>query len=161
MLQAVFHILAKDALFMWAGAVIHETRCTRMDELRGLGRRMPATMWGFTLASLSLIGIPPTGGFVSKWVLAEGALGMEMSALGIVGVCVLIISAILTAAYLLPVTAAAFFPGREAYFTPVKRQEPAMTMLVPILILAILTVIVGIMPSVVTGLIAPAVAALF
>ena len=161
MLQAVFHMLAKNALFMWAGAVIHETGLTRVDELRGLGRRMPAAMWGFTIASLSLIGIPPTGGFVSKWYLASGALGYESYAMGISGVCVLIISALLTAGYLLPIMAAAFFPGREAYFTPVERKEPAMTMLVPVLVLAILTVVTGVFPNIITDAIAPVTRALF
>lgn len=160
-LQAVFHMLAKNALFMWAGAVIHETGCTRVDELRGLGRKMPAAMWGFTIAALSLIGIPPTGGFVSKWYLAAGALGYESYAMGVSGVCVLIISALLTAGYLLPIMAAAFFPGREAYFTPVEKKEPARTMLIPILVLAILTVAAGICPDIITDAVAPVTRALF
>ena len=160
-LQLVFHMLAKNALFMWAGAVIHETGLTRVDQLRGMGRRMPAAMWGFTLASLSLIGIPPTGGFVSKWSLASGALGFESWGLGLAGVIVLIISAILTAGYLLPVMAAAFFPGREAYFTPVEKREPHAGMLAPILILAILTVILGVIPDIVTNAVAPVTALLF
>ena len=161
MLQLVFHMLAKNALFLWAGAVIHETGFTRMDELRGMGRRMPAAMWGFTIASLSLIGIPPTGGFVSKWYLASGALGFESFGMGVAGVITLIVSAILTAGYLLPVVAAAFFPGREAYATPVERKEPHSGMLIPIIILAILTVILGVFPGIVTKAVAPAVGLLF
>ena len=118
-------------------------------------------MWGFTIASLSLIGIPPTGGFVSKWYLAAGALGFENYAAGLIGVCVLIISALLTAGYLLPVMAAAFFPGREAYFTPVKKHEPSGKMLAPILLLAIMTVVTGIFPNLITDAIEPVVRALF
>ena len=161
LLQLVFHMLAKNALFLWAGAVIHETGFTRMDQLRGMGRRMPGTMWGFAIASLSLIGIPPTGGFVSKWFLASGALGFENWGMGLAGVIVLIISAILTAGYLLPVVAAAFFPGREAYFTPVDKHEPGIGMLAPIFILAILTILLGVFPGIITDAAAPAAALLF
>jgi len=160
-LQMVFHMLAKNALFMWAGAVIHETGFTYMDQLRGMGRRMPALMWGYTIASLSLIGIPPTGGFVSKWALAQGAFGFESFGLGTAGVIVLIISAILTAGYLLPTMAAAFFPGREDYFTPVEKHEPHKGMLVPVLVLAVLTVLLGVFPNVVTDAVAPVAALLF
>ncbi|CAN4009836.1 Transcriptional regulator, AbrB family, partial [Dysosmobacter welbionis] len=63
LLQMVFHALAKDTLFLAAGAIIFSTNCTRVDQLRGIGRRMPVTMWCFTLAALSLIGIPPMAGF--------------------------------------------------------------------------------------------------
>ena len=56
LLQMVFHALAKDTLFLAAGAIIISTNCTRVDQLRGIGRRMPVTMWCFTLAALSLIG---------------------------------------------------------------------------------------------------------
>ena len=160
-LQMVFHMLAKNALFMWAGAIIHETGLTRMDQLRGMGRRMPAAMWGYTIASLSLIGIPPTGGFVSKWALASGALGYESFGLGFAGVIVLIISAILTAGYLLPVMAAAFFPGREHYITPVEKKEPHRGMLVAILVLAVLTVVFGVLPNLITDWTAPVAALLF
>jgi len=160
-LQMVFHMLAKNALFMWAGAIIHETGLTRMDQLRGMGRRMPAAMWGFTIASLSLIGIPPTGGFVSKWALASGAFSFECFGLGLAGVIVLIISAILTAGYLLPTVAAAFFPGREHYITPVEKKEPHMGMLASILMLAILTVLFGILPDLITDSVAPVAALLF
>ena len=69
LLQLVFHALAKDVLFLAAGAVIFATNRTRVDQLRGIGRRMPVTMWCFTLAALSLIGIPPMPGFLSKWYL--------------------------------------------------------------------------------------------
>lgn len=160
-LQLVFHMLAKNALFMWAGAVIHETGITHIDALRGMGRKAPALMWGYTIASLSLIGIPPTGGFVSKWGLAQGAFCFDNFGLGTAGVVVLIISAILTAGYLLPTVAAAFFPGRENYCTPIEKREPNKAMLVPILVLAIMTILLGIFPEIITDAVAPAAALLF
>ena len=81
LLQVVFHALAKVCLFLCAGALIHYTHHTRVSEFRGVGRQMPLVMWCFALAGLSLMGIPPLGGFVSKWYLAEGGL----TQLGVLG----------------------------------------------------------------------------
>ena len=74
MLHLVFHALIKSVLFLAAGAVIHRTGKTRVEELTGIGKEMPGTIWCFAFASLALIGIPPTSGFISKWYLAAGAL---------------------------------------------------------------------------------------
>lgn len=109
MLQIFFHALAKDVLFLCAGAILLKTGLTRADSLAGIGRKMPVTMICFTLASLSLIGIPFAGGFLSKWVLVQGALAQ--GTLGLVGVVVLLVSSILTAGYLLPIVFQAFFQG--------------------------------------------------
>ena len=111
LLQMVFHALAKDTLFLAAGAIIFSTNFTRVDQLRGIGRRMPVTMWCFTLASLSLIGIPPLAGFVSKWHLLTAGLEAPLQIFGIAGLAVLVISALLTAGYLLPVVTEGFFPA--------------------------------------------------
>ena len=146
-LQIVFHALAKDALFLCAGSVIFATGKTRVDELRGIGRRMPVTMWCFAIASLSLIGIPPMGGFAAKWYLALGALDAG-STLGLVGVIVLMVSALLTAFYLLPIVAAAFFPGRD--FEAGESCEVPKTMLVPQIVFAGLTVLLGMFPNLLT-----------
>ncbi len=145
-LQIVFHALAKDALFLCAGSVILATGKTRVDELKGIGRRMPVTMWCFALASLSLIGIPPLGGFVAKWYLAVGAL-RSGSALGLAGVVVLMVSALLTAFYLLPIVSDAFFPGKD--FDAGERCEVPPTMLIPPVIFAGLTVLLGMFPGLV------------
>lgn len=113
LLQMVFHALAKNALFLCAGAVICRTGCTRVKELRGMGRRMPAVMICFALASMSLVGIPPAGGFLAKWHLAVGAMRTEAGMFAWLGPVVLMVSALLTAGYLFPVIAEGFFPGRD------------------------------------------------
>ena len=126
LLQMAFHALAKDTLFLAAGAIIFSTNCTHVDQLRGIGRRMPTTMWCFTLAALSLIGIPPLAGFVSKWHLLTAGLESPLFFFGIAGLVILIISALLTAGYLLPVVTNGFFPGRD--FIPERREVgPQMT----------------------------------
>ena len=146
-LQILFHALAKDALFLCAGSIIFATGKTRVDELKGIGRRMPVTMWCFAIASLSLIGIPPMGGFIAKYCLAMGALATS-STLATVGVVTLMVSALLTAFYLLPIVSAAFFPGRD--FDAGERCEVEKTMLVPPLVFAGLTVLLGMFPRALT-----------
>ncbi|MBQ3724672.1 MAG: proton-conducting membrane transporter [Oscillospiraceae bacterium] len=152
MLQLFFHALAKIAIFQAAGAVILLTGNTRIDQFRGLGRRMPLTMACFTVVSLSLVGIPPFGGFWSKWYLATAALSAAPGALGYVIPAVLILSALLTAGYLAQPIIAAFFPGRdcpEALLTPV--DEPTAMMTSPV-IFAALTGLLGLAPGAVLTL---------
>ena len=103
----VYHAFAKTILFLVAGAIIYKLGITRVDQLKGVGKQMPIVMGCFTIASLSLIGIPPTGGFVSKWYLAQA--GLSFGNFGLLGVAVLMISALLTAGYLLPIVTDASF----------------------------------------------------
>ena len=116
MLHVVCHSLVKDVLFMGAGAVILKTGETQVDALRGIGKRMPVTMWCFAIGSLGLIGIPPCLGFFSKWELAQGSLAMTgvASWLNWFGPVVLLLSALLTAGYLMPIVLRGFFPGKDA-----------------------------------------------
>ena len=114
-LQMVFHAPAKDALFLGAGAIIFSTNYLRVDQLRGIGKRMPVTMMLFTLAALSLIGIPPMAGAVSKWYLVSAGLSAPLRGFGIAGLVVLIVSALLTAGYLLPIVTNGFFPGKTLH----------------------------------------------
>lgn len=143
-MHIIFHSLIKNTLFMSAGAVIHKTGVTEVDDLRGMGRRMPIAMALFTVVSLGLIGIPPTGGFVSKWNLAMGAFSMT-EGFNWIGPVALLLSAILTAAYLLSVSIRSFFAGyADDSLTPC---EPTWRMLVPMGLFAVLTVVLGICPG--------------
>ena len=144
MLQVLFHALAKNALFLCAGSVIFAAGSRRVDRLRGIGLRMPVTMWCFAISSLSLIGIPPTGGFAAKWQLAVGALESG-SALGFAGVIVLMVSALLTAFYLLPIVAQAFFPGRD--FDAGEGCEVRPGMFAPVIVFSAAVLVLGFMPG--------------
>lgn len=146
-LHVVAHSTIKDALFLCAGAIIHQTGKTYVRDLRGIGKQMPITIWCWTIASLGLIGIPPTGGFVSKWQLATGSLASGMGALSVIGPVVLIISALLTAAYLLPVTINGFFPGNDFDYASLEKKEPGRLMTVPMLLLAAGVVLTGVLAS--------------
>lgn len=110
--HTVFHACIKCGLFLTAGAMIYQTGKTKVEDYEGLGKKMPVTMWCYTALSLALIGIPPASGFLSKWYLAMGALNRG-GFLGVAGVVVLLISALLTAGYLLPVSIRAFLPGKN------------------------------------------------
>jgi len=106
---AAFHIaahaLGKITLFFAAGAIYTAAHKTEVSQLDGIGRRMPWTMAAFTVGALSLIGIPPCVGFVSKWLMLQGVFAAELwSVAG-----VLLASTVLNAAYFLPIVYVAFF----------------------------------------------------
>ena len=143
LLQVVYHAIAKNILFFCAGAMIFRTEKTVVTEYSGLGKKMPVTMTAFTIASLSLIGIPPVAGFVSKWYLAECGLLTISGSIGVVGVVILMVSALLTAGYLLPIVLDAFFKKAEAFDTV---KEASYCMTIPLVVLAVMLILGGIFP---------------
>lgn len=150
--HVVFHSIIKNGLFMTAGAIIVTTGWTRVEQMRGLGRIMPFTLAGYTVLSLALVGIPPASGFVSKWYLATGAMASGVGVWAFVGPVVLLVSALLTAGYLLPVTIQGFFPGKDFDDSELKKRkllkrEPALFMLGPILLLAAVALLLGCFPG--------------
>ena len=146
LLQVVFHALAKVCLFLCAGALIHYTHRTRVPDFKGIGRQMPWVMWCFALAGLSLVGIPPLGCFVSKWYLAEGGLTQLGVLGGSLGAGVLLISALLTAGYLLGIVRDAFFPGAE-FQQEELAAKPGWAMKLPLAVLAAALVVLGVWPT--------------
>ena len=104
-LHIVAHALGKITLFFAAGAIYTASHKTEVSELDGIGRRMPWTMAAFAVGALSMIGLPPTAGFVSKWFILSGAMG----AANWVAVAVIAASTLLNAGYFLPIVYRAFF----------------------------------------------------
>jgi len=99
------HAFAKITLFFCAGAVMVALHKTKVSEMDGIGRTMPITMTAFLVASLSIAGLPFTGGFWSKWYLALGALETDQTLmLGVV-----LVGSLLSLGYLLPVSVRAFY----------------------------------------------------
>lgn len=139
MLQVIFHILAKNLLFLCAGTMIYKTGYKYVKDYKGIGKKMPKLMLMFSVGTLSLIGIPPMSGFISKWHLAQGAL--EFGDFGILAVVVLLISAVLTAGYLFSIVYSGFFEDSD---DDMEIKEANFTMLFPILIFAILIISFGI-----------------
>lgn len=146
LLQVVFHALAKTLLFLCAGTIIHETHCHHVEELEGMGRVLPSTFTLFTLASCSLVGIPLTGGFTSKWYLGVGA--MELGTLGYLGVYVVMTSALLTGGYLLTISVKGFFGEESGQW---KGVQPPKGESVTV-ILGILICLLGVVPTLLIGI---------
>ena len=101
---------------------------------------MPITMWCFTLASIALVGIPPTSGFESKWFLAMGALQSDIGIFKYLGPATLLVSAFLTAGYLLSIMSKAFFPGEDYPYESFEKTEANAYMTIPMIILTVLAV---------------------
>lgn len=144
--HTVCHAFTKCGLFLAAGAIIYKTGKTKVDELRGIGKEMPVTMWCYTILSLTLIGIPPTGGVISKWYLCIGSLKSNIPVFSWLGPVILLISALLTAGYLLPITIRGFLPGEDYDYNTLKKKEPAWIMVVPLVILTVLAAGMGLFP---------------
>jgi len=106
-MHIAMHAFGKITLFFCAGAILVAAHKSNISQMRGLGRQMPFTMAAFFIGSLSIIGLPPTGGTWSKWYLVTGSLEAGQWVL----VAVLLISSLLNIAYLLPIPLRAFFPG--------------------------------------------------
>lgn len=147
LLHVTVHAFVKSALFLCAGAIIYKTGTTQVDGLSGIGKQMPVTIWCYTIVSLALVGIPPTGGFLSKWYLSLGALDTEIPFFSWFGPAVLLLSALLTAGYLLPITVKGFFPGKDFDYDHLEKNEPSKFMVIPVLVLTVLATVIGMFPA--------------
>jgi multicomponent Na+:H+ antiporter subunit D len=122
-LHIAAHAVGKITLFFAAGAIYTTAHKTLVSELRGIGRRMPWTMTAFAIAALSMIGLPPTIGFVSKWFMLSGAMSASSTFGGSVAVTAIIISTLLNAAYFFPIVYHAFFSDERTNDGQLKTHE--------------------------------------
>ena len=146
LLQLLFHALAKIGVFQSAGSIIFLTGTETIDGFPGLGRRIPVTMGCFAALALSLVGIPPFGGFFSKWYLALGALDGMSAPLCYIIPAVLLISALLTAAYLFPPLCRAFFPGQD--FPARSRVREPLLLVLSLALFAAASLILGLLSGI-------------
>jgi multicomponent Na+:H+ antiporter subunit D len=149
-LHMATHAFGKITLFFCAGAIYTSLRKTKVSELAGIGRTMPITMGCFLIGSLSLIGLPPMGGVWSKWFLALGAIEAERWLI----LAALMLSALLNAAYFLPIVATAFFATPAAGPPAPGMREAPLACLIALGITAAGTIALFFYPTVVTGLLA-------
>ncbi len=141
LMHIICHAFTKICAFFCAGAVMHQSGKEYIYELDGIGRRMPVTFACFTIASLSLMGVPLFACFVSKWKIAEAATE-NGGVLPFISVAVLLISALLTAAYMLTVVMRAFSPVEDANALA-KIHDPNWLMLLPLVLFCVVIILVG------------------
>jgi len=135
MLHIAMHAFGKITLFFVAGAIFVATGKKYISQMTGIGKRMPITMGAFFIGSLSIIGLPPTGGFISKWYLVLGTLeGDHM-----IFLFVLLSSSLLNAAYFMPIFYKAFFCTKEESLFEEKIVEAPMMCVVPLVITAMIS----------------------
>lgn len=145
---AVMHIAAhavgKITLFFAAGAIYTAAHKTEVSELDGIGRRMPWTMAAFSIAALSMIGLPPAVGFISKWYMLSGAMvsGQWLA------VAVIVLSTLLNAGYFLPIIYRAFFVAPPQHVNAHPHGEAPVWMVVALTITAVATVVLFFVPDV-------------
>jgi multicomponent Na+:H+ antiporter subunit D len=132
----VAHAFGKITLFFAAGAIYTASKKTEIFQLAGIGRRMPWTMTAFTIGALSMIGVPPTGGFVSKWFILAGAFQAD----NYVAIFTIIVSTVLNAAYFLPIIFLAWF-GREVEGAGPDHGEAPLASVIALTTTAALTIL--------------------
>lgn len=132
----VVHAFGKITLFFAAGVIYTAAHKTEVSQLNGIGRRMPWTMTAFTIAALSLIGIPPAAGFLSKWFILGSAVDGHHAYV----LAALFASTLLNAAYFLPIVHAAFFRKVDAGDEHHPHGEAPWPMVLALMTTAALTV---------------------
>jgi multicomponent Na+:H+ antiporter subunit D len=143
MVHIAMHAFGKITLFFCAGAIFVATGKKNMSDMVGIGRRMPITMTAFFIGALSIIGMPPCGGFISKWYLVLGSLQAQQ----IPVLVVLLFSSLLNAAYFMPFVYRAFFcKPEEAMFENTIKEAPPFCV-VPLVVTAIISIILLFYPQ--------------
>lgn len=135
------HAMMKAMLFLAAGLIIYASGIRKIRDLKGIGMRMPLTMLAFTVGAFSMVGIPGTNGFISKWHLALGALDLERPFF----VAVILLSSLLNGIYYFPIVIDAFF-GTQIMPQSEHKDVPAL-MLVPVMVLAVGIIFFGFYPA--------------
>ena len=139
----LMHAVMKICSFFCAGAIIHQTEREYVNELDGLAYKMPQVFSIFTISGLALMGVPGLAGFVSKWNLASAAVNSEMP-LAYAGIVCLLVSAILTAIYMMSIVVRGFFPA-NGFDHSVNEgiKDPNWKMLVPLYIFIVFIIFFG------------------
>ena len=146
-LHIVAHAFGKITLFFAAGSIYTASKKTEISQLDGIGMRMPWTMAAFTVGSISMIGLPPTGGFISKWYILMSALQTHQ----LIAVVAIIISTLLNAAYFIPIIYTAFFKSEKAE-TENHHGEAPLPIIIAITATASLTIIMFFFPNLILSL---------
>jgi multicomponent Na+:H+ antiporter subunit D len=138
-----FHAVSKITLFFCAGSIYVSSHLTEVSQLGGIGKKMPWTMAAFAVATLSMIGVPPACGFVSKWYLVIGALERD----SMIVLTVLMFSSLLNAAYFVPIVYRAFFGEKPPVDGEAAEVKEVPLIVVPLVLTAAGSIILGLFPE--------------
>jgi multicomponent Na+:H+ antiporter subunit D len=136
LVHIAMHAFGKITLFMCAGAIFVATGKKYISELNGIGRQMPLTMGAFFVGALSIIGLPPGGGFISKWYLLLGSLEAGQLAFAVV----LLGSSLLNTAYFMPIVYKAFFKSPAEGAAVVGFREAPVFCVAPLMLTALCSI---------------------
>ena len=143
----VCHAVIKICSFLCAGAFMHQTGKSHVYDMDGMGRKMPIVFGCFTVSALGLMGVPGFAGFISKWNLTAAAVDSG-NTLAYFGIVCLLISALLTAIYMLNVVVRAFFPKHDFDYSAISSvKDPGWKMCLPLIICAAGVVVLGFFAS--------------
>jgi multicomponent Na+:H+ antiporter subunit D len=142
-MHIAMHAVGKITLFFCAGAILVATHKTEISQMRGIGRQMPVTMAAFFIGSLSIIGVPPAGGTWSKWYLMTGVLDAQQWML----MGVLMLSALLNIAYLLPIPIRAFLSVQTEVTSGSGIKEAPLPSLLALSLTAIMCIVLFLFPN--------------
>nr|WP_221400901.1 monovalent cation/H+ antiporter subunit D family protein [Parvularcula dongshanensis] len=142
--HVVNHALMKASLFLAVGCVYYAIGSHRLSDYRGIGRTMPFTAACFIIGGLSLIGVPLTAGFVSKFVLIEAALGATLAVPSLLIVLLIVASSLLAVAYIGRVAYEMFLADPPAGAPAVQGRAVPLGMLIPMAVVTALNVYVGV-----------------
>ena len=138
----VFHGFMKICSFLCAGAFMHQTGKTHVYHMSGMGKKMKVVFGCFTVSALGLMGVPGLAGFISKWNLTTAAVESG-NPLAYGGIACLLISALLTAIYMLSVVIRAYFPKAQAETAEENVGDPSWRMCIPLLVCAFCVILLG------------------
>ena len=141
LLHMANHVFFKDLLFLMVGAVMLRTHADAISELGGVGRRMPVTMFCFFIGSLAAVGVPPTNGFTSKWIIYQALMAEGEPLLALIS----LIGSVVTLAYLARFMHTVFLgqPGRDLEHV----EEAPWVMRAPMLLMAFMVILTGVFPG--------------
>lgn len=163
-MHIVIHAFSKITLFLCAGSIYVASHKTKISEMGGIGRQMPWTMAAFSIGALSMIGVPPLSGFITKWYLGLGSIEAHQPAI----LLVLLTSSVLNAAYFVPIIYKAFFEVPEGLLRlrPMSLgaaargfdeegdqkeehtiKEPSYFILIPLMLTALISLMLGLFPN--------------
>jgi multicomponent Na+:H+ antiporter subunit D len=153
MMHIAMHAFGKITLFFCAGAIFVATGKKNISEMAGIGRRMPLTMAAFFIGALSITGLPPAGGFLSKWYLVLGSLEAGEP----VVLVILLVSSLLNAAYFMPVIYKAFFWAPNDPTPEGGVHEAPVMCVIPLVVTALISIVLLFYPAVFLDLVTLAV----